>query len=130
MAKAHRIPETIVQHHVCQLLSSLGSAVYVMGTKRPKGDFQGTRQTPGIPDVMAFVPNRRNPGSYILLFVECKAVGGKLRPEQRTFRENCIAAGQGHVVGGLDDVIAWLLSAGLINASQVPHYRLPQVAQP
>ena len=38
-----------------KLLKTVGAAVYKIGTKRKKDDYQGTMQTPGIPDLCAFV---------------------------------------------------------------------------
>jgi len=59
-----------------------------------------------------------------LLAVEVKAAGGRLRPEQAEFRELAIAAHVAHVVGGLDDVVAWLIAHGYLRDSHVPHYRV------
>lgn len=119
--------EQVEQAHIVQLLRSVGAAVYVMGTHRRRGDYQGTMQTAGIPDLLAFVPPAA--GSTVpprLLFVECKAAGGRLRLEQVDFREHCLAAEVDHVVGNLDAVIAWLVERGLVKASQFPSYRLPK----
>lgn len=60
-----------------------------------------------------------------LLFVEAKATGGRLRPEQAELRDLCRRAGIAHVVGGLDAVIAWLVAHGYLTADSVPHYRQP-----
>lgn len=128
-----RVPEKAVQAHIVQLLRTLGGQVYTMGTTRRNGDFAGTMQTPGIPDVMAFLPERDSPypaaptSRRLLLFIEVKARGGRLRPEQIAFRERCVAAGVAHVVGDLDDVIAWLVEHGQMKADSVPHYRQPEV---
>jgi hypothetical protein len=122
-----RVSEKVVQSHVVHLLRSVGGAVYVLGTRRPTGDFQGTRQSPGIPDVYCLLPSPRSgAGGPRALWVEVKAAGGRLRPEQAAFREQCTAADVPHVVGGLDDVIAWLIDRGYLAAQQVPSYRLPK----
>jgi hypothetical protein len=127
--------EKVEQAHIVQLLRSFGR-VYVMGTRRRSGDFQGTMQSPGIPDLMAFLrppplrrydPARGQPFMR-LLFVECKARGGRLRAEQQLFRDEAVAAGIAHVVGDLDAVIAWLIDAGYLKADSVPHYRQPAAA--
>ena len=94
-----------------KLLRSVGGQVYVMGTTRRRGDWPGTMQTPGIPDLMAFMPSRPLVGIAhpILLFVECKADGGRIRPEQAEFRAWCQDAHVEHVLGTLDAVIQWLV---------------------
>ena len=144
MAKA-RVPEKTEQAHIVQLLRSIGGAAYVMGTTRRRGDHPGTMQTPGIPDLMAFLPiarNRISAGFAIdedgaayergqnfgpcLLFIECKAAGGKMRPEQHAFKSHCEIAKVAHLVGGLDAAIAWLTQHGYVNANQFPHYRQPK----
>lgn len=111
--------EKAVQGHIVQLIRSLGGRAYVMGTRRRSGDFQGTMQTPGIPDVMAFLPSppRADVDGRTLLFIECKAARGRLRPEQREFQALCHGSNVAHIVGGLDDVIAWLAARGYVRAS-------------
>lgn len=127
MAKAGlapRVSEKTEQAHIVQLLKSIGAAVYVLGTRRPRGDYAGTCQTPGIPDLLAFLPSRIDRLTR-LLFVECKAAGGRLRPEQLDFRTLCECAQVAHVVGGLDAVIAWLVAERYVKADAFPHYRQP-----
>jgi hypothetical protein len=130
MAKAAprpRVPEKAVQQQICTLIRSVGGRVWAIGTTRARGDYPGTRQTPGLPDLIAFV---RLPGdllpAWACVFIECKAEGGRLRPEQIEFRERCLASGMHHLVGGLDDVIAWLCARGVCKADQFPHYRQPK----
>lgn len=125
VASRGRVPEKTEQAHIVQLLRSVGAAVYVLGTHRRRGDYQGTCQTPGLPDLMAFVPS----GSTVpprLLFVECKAAGGRLRVEQIDFQEHCHIAEVEHVVGDLDAVIAWLVERGVVKAQLFPSYRQPK----
>jgi hypothetical protein len=62
----------------------------------------------------------------VVLCVEVKASGGRLRPEQVAFRQACGEADVAHLVGGLDAVIAWLVDRGYIRAESVPHYRQPE----
>lgn len=131
MAKAShrrpvRVPEKAEQQHIVQLLRSIGAKVYVSGTVRRRGDFAGTMQTPGIPDVEAFLPPRGSCGLWRLLKVEVKRVGGQMRPEQAEYRDLCARANVVHIVGPLDAVIAWLASEGYVTASQFPHYRQPR----
>ena len=122
-----RQPERAEQRAIVQLLSTVGCRVFVLGTTRPRGDFHGTCQSPGLCDLLAFLPNGGG-----VLFVEVKAKGGRLRPEQEVFRNAslaCEAPWQAHhVVGGLDHVIAYLVRLGLLTANQVPHYRVTQAA--
>ena len=116
MATGLRIPEKVVQQQIVQALTSVGGRVWVLGTRRPRGDYQGTRQTPGLPDLIAFLP----PQKWLrrtLLFVEVKAAKGRLRPEQRHFQELCAFADVEHIVGGLDAVLAWLAREGYIQPS-------------
>jgi len=128
-----------VQHHSASFLRSIRGIVHEYGHHRSKGrkcpncgefvqntDFS-TRQTPGAPDIHAFL---RHPtlGTWRGLWQECKAEGGTLSPEQRDFREYARLANELHVVGGLDDLIACLLEEGYIHRGQVAHYRLPKAA--
>jgi hypothetical protein len=127
-----RISEKTEQAHIVQLLRSIGAAVYVMGVHRRRGDYAGTMQTEGIPDLMAFLPARGGDGAIgarVFLFIECKAKGGRLRPEQAAFREHCLNADVIHRVGGYDDLIAWLADRDYVKASAFPHYRQPGAAR-
>jgi hypothetical protein len=119
--RPRRQPEKAEQAAIVKLLRGIGCAVYVLGTRRPAGDYQGTCMTAGIGDVYAFLP--RHTGT---LWVEVKAAGGRPSPAQVAFQEACQACGQAHVLGGQNEVIAWLLEHGYIHEGQVPHYRLPE----
>jgi hypothetical protein len=105
--KVPRIPERTVQADIVRLLRTLGFAVWVTGTVRPRGDHPGTCMTPGLADILAFGRGR-------LLCVEVKARGGQLRPSQVAFRDECQAAGVAHVAGGVDDVVDWLIRSGVV----------------
>ena len=123
-----RPSEKVEQAHIVQLLRSIGSRVYVLGTHRRRGDYPGTMQTEGVPDLMVFLPARdpETPSRRLFLFVEVKAHSGRMRPEQAAFRELCLDADVVHRVGGLDDLIAWLVDRDYVKASNVPHYRQPK----
>lgn len=126
LPRRNRAPERVEQQHIVQLLRSLGAKVWTLGTVRRTGDYQGTMQSPGLPDVIAFLkapPTTPNAAPRRLLVVEVKAAGGRLRPEQAEFRAMCVASGTASVVGGLDAVIAWLIAEGHLTTQQVPHYR-------
>jgi len=98
-----------------KLLRSLKAAVWVLGTVRRRSDYHGTMQTPGIPDVKAFLPGHVR--SRRGLWWEVKTAKGRLRPGQAAFRDLCEQAGESHVVGDLDALIAWLTSAGYLKAT-------------
>ena len=59
------------------------------------------------------------------LWVEVKAVGGRPTPEQLIFAGHCALADVGHVIGGVDEVIAWLIRGWWLLEQNVPHYRRP-----
>lgn len=119
------VPEKVVQAQVVHLLRSIGASVYVLGTKRARGDHQGTRQTPGIGDLYCFLPAPKlGEGHACALWVEVKSASGRLRPEQAAFRAGCLAAGTAHVVGGVDAVISFLIAGGWLKGDQVAHYHL------
>ena len=125
--KTPRLPEKVIQAQGVQLLAARGAKVYVLGTRRPKGDYQGTRQTPGIPDVLAFLPATWSAGDAPLqLWWEVKAAGGRATPEQLAFAEHCAHAGQEYVRGDLDALIAWLIEHNFLKAENVAHYRRPE----
>lgn len=109
-----RIPEKAVQASIVKLLRSIGATVYVLGGNRPKGDHPGTRQTPGIPDLYVHIPYVGSDASEHF-WVEVKAKGGKLRPEQAAFMVLCHDAGMRHIVGGLDEVLAFLRAGGWVK---------------
>ena len=123
-----RQPERYAQGAIVQLLRTVGCQVWTLGTTRRRGEHHGTMQSPGLPDLLAFLP--RGMG---LLCLEVKAKGGRLRPEQEVFRNATLACAAPwqvhHVVGGLDTVIGYLMSLGLLKAQDVAHYRVTAGAE-
>lgn len=132
-------PERAEQTKILNLLRSLGAEVYVSGTTRRRGDYQGTMQSPGIPDIEAFLPRPRyqpfgDGPERRLLKVEVKAPArvvagrkrakGRLSQEQEDYRDLCLAAAVDHVHGDVDDVIAWLIAHGYLRPESVGHYHL------
>jgi hypothetical protein len=122
-------PEKIIQQQIVTLLRSIGATVYVLGVHRRRGDYPGTCQTPGLPDLYAFLPRaplrlRHGP---LALWVEVKAAGGRASAAQEAFVDQCQASGVAHVIGGVDAVIALLVVGGWLKAENVPHYRRPPV---
>lgn len=117
---ARRRPEAVEQAHIVHLLRSLGWRVYVSGTVRRHGDYQGTMQTPGIPDLEAFSPARSGSTGRTVLKIEVKAKGGRLSDAQREYEALCQET-QGrvdHVCGALHDVVAWLTERGYLRADR------------
>jgi len=128
-----RHPERAEQARIVGFLTSIGAKVWEIGTTRKKGDYQGTMQSPGLPDVIAFLKHPRPAGATYAfpshpleqLVVEVKVEGNTMRPEQRIFRQMCLDAGVAHVVGDLNDVIRWLVEHGYVLERNLPHYRIP-----
>jgi hypothetical protein len=111
-----QVSEKQEQAAIVELLRSVGGWVYVLGTRRPRGDsHHGTCQTPGIPDLYAFVPNRRSGPERIALWVEVKTPTGRPSEAQEDFEHSCRVSGTHHVMGGCDDVADWLKLAGLLR---------------
>jgi hypothetical protein len=81
----------------------------VLGTRRRKGDHQGTMQTPGIPDLYVFVPGWSD------LWIEVKSATGKRSSAQLAFAEMCSKLSITYLCGGLDEVIQWLNIRGLVR---------------
>jgi len=108
-----------------KLLGSLGARVYVLGTVRRRGDYQGTMQTPGIPDVHAFLPppkyGRDLPWGQTrrLLHWEVKSDTGRPSPAQDEYRVLCQLAGVWHVTGNLNALLAALVQQGYLRADQL-----------
>lgn len=122
--------EKVEQAHGVQLLETLGADVWVLGTRRRRGDYQGTMQTPGIADVFAVMPCHlvgiHDAPERRALWWEAKAVGGRLSDDQERFQRCCREADLWHVVGPFDALVEALVGAGYIKAESVAHYRLPQ----
>jgi hypothetical protein len=95
----------------------------VLGTRRPAGrrcpscatfvpESQGTRQTPGLSDLIAFLPGVP---SAVLFIEQKRARGGRLSEAQQDFRALCECSTAGYVCGTVDDVIAWLTARGYLR---------------
>ena len=115
-----RQTERAIQAAGVRLLRHLGT-VLVFGTTRRRGDYPGSMQTPGIPDVKVFL--RARDGSPARgLWWEVKAPGGRVRPEQAAIHAAAVGCGEAVVVGGIDVLIGWLIAHGYVAESQVAHY--------
>lgn len=111
-----RRSEKAEQAAIVQLLQSVGAAVYVLGTRRKRGDYQGTMQTPGLPDLLAFVPMvQASTRRYELACIEVKVAGARRTWPQSVFAGYCEKAGVCYQCGTLDDVLSWLRDEGLIR---------------
>lgn len=115
------VSERVEQAHIVQLLTLLGGKVYVSGTVRRRGDFPGTMQSPGIPDLEVFLPPID--GKRRLLKIECKAIGGRVSDAQRAYQQLCEQADIAHVVGNYDAVVEWLVAHQYAKPESFPHYR-------
>lgn len=132
--RAPRVPEKMVQWHGVCLLRSVGANVYEIGTRRSRKDHShGTHQTPGVADVLAFLPPpplRPEVIHATQLWWEAKAEGGVLGDAQIAFQVDCRRAQQAHVTGiGLDPLYAYLIAGGWLKPDNVPHYRRPAAAE-
>ena len=126
MVTRRQQPEKAEQAGIVKLARSLGGRVYVLGTRRRAGDYQGTMQTPGIPDLLVFLPDswiQRTAPSYRQVWIEVKAAKGRLSDDQATFQGLCAMAGVDHVVGGVTEFCGWLIREGYLTPQQVPWYR-------
>jgi hypothetical protein len=119
-----RVPERAEQHHIVTLVRQLGGFVYVLGTTRRRHDYPGTMQTPGIADLLVFLPVRGTP-HLRQVWIEVKASDGRLSPPQRAFRDRCQRAGVDHLSGTLDAVIAFLTAEGYLRAERQHHIATP-----
>lgn len=102
------------QAAIVELLKRLGAQVYVLGTRRPTGDHPGTCQTPGLPDLYAFVPSSTRDRFTQAVWIEVKAPGGRVSPAQQAFALQCWAVEHPYLCGGIDTVIAWCQQQGYL----------------
>ncbi len=58
------------------------------------------------------------------------APGGRVSTQQALFRHECGLAGIDHVLGGLDQLIVYLVRVGWLKPDQLAHYRQPAEVQP
>ena len=105
-------PERAEQRAILDVLKLVGAEWWVLGTTRKRGDYQGTCQTPGLGDIVAFVPRVNARAWSEQVWIEAKAPGGRLSPAQKRFKAACERADIAHIVGGIDVVLAWLRARG------------------
>lgn len=108
-----KVTEKQEQVAIVKLLQSIGAKVYPLSQPR------ATMQAEGLPDLWVFLPSRILADGWIEsssgLWVEVKRAGGKMRVEQAAFALSCEHANVHHIVGGLDDMIAWLRLGGWLK---------------
>ncbi len=120
------IAEKVEQANGVTLLRSLGGRVWVLGTRRRRGEHPGTMQTAGIADVKAFLPAPRYPHATSRpqgLWWEAKRTGGVRSDAQLMFADCCATTGEAYVCGDLDALFAWLVGAGYLLEDNIAHYR-------
>jgi hypothetical protein len=125
-------PEKDVQQAIIQLLTKIGcrydskglnTDIYVLGTRRPRHlarEAHRTHQTPGIGDLYVLLPSTSRWGSSEpplppAVWIEVKAEDGRPSPAQRAFELSCQVRGIAHVMGGLDQVAAFLARHGFLK---------------
>ena len=116
-----RVSEKSEQAHIIQALRTIGAKVYTIG-RPPRRDavHKGTGIAIGLPDLLSFLPESSTTPRH-LLWIEVKSARGRLSEAQKAFRDVCQVCGVPHLVGGLDDVLAYLLERRYV--SEVAHYR-------
>lgn len=132
--------EKFEQNGGVKLLRSIGATVYTFGTRRSRGtrctkcgEFvpnpdQGTRQSAGVPDVLAFMPRPRIASverRHILWWEVKRPGGGAASDEQLQFRALCSETSTLHCLGDINELIAFLIHCGYLKPANVAHYRQP-----
>lgn len=117
------------QGSIVNLTEQLGGKVYVLGSRRaiccgvcgsPSTD-PATRQTEGLGDLAIYLPPPPARQAvcpqlaWTFLWIECKGRGGTLSEAQLVFRQLNEAARVHHLVGGLDEYIAFLEAGGWVK---------------
>jgi hypothetical protein len=110
-----RVSEKAEQQAIVDLLRLIGAQVYVLGTRRRRGDFPGTMQTPGIPDLYAFLPTKSIAVQYQPLWIEVKTTTGRASVAQAQFAWHCEMGGLPYVRGTADDVTRYLKAEGYLR---------------
>jgi hypothetical protein len=145
MTRRRPVREKDVQTQIIAALRSIGATVCTIG-RPPRRDRpcpscgtrtptrKGTGQTAGIPDLVAFLPHAawkpHGPEQTTRahqLWIEVKAAGGTRSPAQLEFADRCQDTRQPYLVGGLDEVLDYLLTRGYIR--EVAHYRSPHAKE-
>ena len=105
--------EAKVSREIQGFLKTIGCSVYSteQGCRRDKG---GTRQTPGIPDLLVFGIGPELP----FFFIEAKGPKGKLRDSQIAFQAECERMDVPYLVAwDVRDVFDFLVGKGAITTT-------------
>jgi len=115
--KAPRISEKQEQRAIVDLLRLIGAKVYVIGRTPPRDGRThfGTGQTPGIPDLYAFLPDRMHQTVGICdlpIWIEVKAKDGVASEAQKAFASLAFRSNHFYFRGTADGFTAYLRSLG------------------
>ena len=120
MARLPVRSERVEQAHIIQVARTLGARVYVLGTVRRRGDYPGTMQTAGLPDLWMVLPLVWRGARWVSvvgggLWWEVKRQGGRRTPAQMQFADECDMAGVAYGWGDCDAFIRWCREHGLLR---------------
>jgi hypothetical protein len=104
------VRESAISREIVTFLRSLGFAVWSVeqGFRKERG---GTRQTPGIPDLIVIGHGR-------VCFAEVKRPRAKLRPAQQDFRDECVVnGGEWELWRDVTDSFDWCVRVGVLEAA-------------
>lgn len=81
---------------------------------------RNTMQTPGIPDRRYYKADAFQDGTRVAhaIWFECKRPGGKQSAAQVAFQKLVESCGESYVVGGLDELVSWLVDWAPLNPRQ------------
>lgn len=113
---------TLLVRAGCHYSAKDDTDIYVLGTKRPRHlakEAHRTYQTPGIPDLFAFLPAAMFPipdrPAPRCVWIEVKAVDGRPSEAQERFERQCGYRKLAHVMGTADAVLAFLVHFGFLK---------------
>lgn len=99
--------EKDVEHACDKLMNMLGWSVVRFSQPR------NSMQTPGIPDRRYYPPLQIRGSGYRGFWMEVKRQGGKQSLHQMAFERMCENAGEDYVLGGVDELLAYLNRKGI-----------------
>lgn len=134
--KPRKLLERDVQRQVMHLLALAGCETFST-SQGFRADPGGTRMTPGLADLLVFLPEHlylgRTPFTVLIGFIEVKTEEG-LKDHQRRlarrerravaqdrFGQLCRARGIPYAIGGVEATWAFLASVGLAERERAPH---------
>jgi len=103
--------EAKVSRDIREFLQLVGCSSVYSTEQGYRYDRGGTRQSPGIPDLLVFGTEE-----CPFFFIEVKGPKGKLRPSQVIFQEECGKAGMPYLVAhDVRDVFDFLVEKGVVT---------------